>query len=147
MVRDSPVLRDLVQSPRSRDSGNTILQKQFPGGSIAAIGANAPSGLAARPRRVVLLDEVGRYPASAGTEGDPCSLAVRRTDSFWNAVIVMTSTPTIKGASRIEAEFDQTDKRLWHCPCPRCGQYQTLQETQQRPIARRRWKMKWADWQ
>lgn len=126
-VRDTPVLRDIISDPKSRDAGNTIQLKTFPGGNIAIIGANAPAGLAGRPRRVVLLDEVDRYPASAGTEGDPVLLAIRRTESFWNSVIFMTSTPTVKGASRIEAEYEQTDKRKWFCPCPKCGHRQTLE--------------------
>lgn len=130
MIRDCPTLRGKIKSPRSRDSGNTILTKSFPGGSIAVAGANAPSGLAARPRRVVIMDEVDRFPASAGTEGDPCALAIRRTESFWNAVVLITSTPTIKGASRIEAEFTDTDQRRWHCACPKCGAEQWLKWAQ-----------------
>ncbi len=78
------------------------------------------------PRRVLLLDEVDRFSASAGTEGDPCALAIRRTESFWNAVIFLSSSPTIKSFSRIEKEFEQTDKRLWFCPCPKCGKFETL---------------------
>ena len=126
MIRDCPTLRGKVSSPRSRDSGNTILTKSFPGGSIAIAGANAPSGLAARPRRVVIMDEVDRFPPSAGTEGDPCALAERRTESFWNAVILKTSTPTIKGISRIEKEYLGTDQRKWHCQCPKCGGWDWL---------------------
>jgi phage terminase large subunit GpA-like protein len=124
--RDTPVLRELISEAKSRDSGNTILLKTFPGGNLAIIGANAPAGLAGRPRRVVLLDEVDRYPASAGTEGDPVALAIRRTESFWNSVIYLTSTPTVKHHSRIETEYEQTDKRNWFVPCPKCGEYQTL---------------------
>jgi phage terminase large subunit GpA-like protein len=130
MIRDTPVLTGLVRDPRSRDSGNTITTKSFPGGSIAAVGANAPAGLARRPCRVVLLDEVDRMPLSAGTEGDPCALAIRRTESFWNAVVVMTSTPTVKGLSRIESAFGETDQRRWFCPCPRCGAEQHLKWSQ-----------------
>lgn len=130
MVRDTPVLTGLVKDPKSRDSGNTIRMKSFPGGNIAIVGANAPSGLAGRPRRVVLLDEVDRFPPSAGSEGDPCALAIRRTESYWNSVIYMTSTPTIKGASRIESEYEQTDKRRWFCPCPDCGHEQELKWAQ-----------------
>lgn len=126
-VRDTPVLRDIISEQKSRDSGNTIQLKTFPGGNLAIIGSNAPAGLAGRPRRVVLLDEVDRYPASAGTEGDPVMLAIRRTESFYNSVIYLTSTPTIKGASRIENEYEQTDKRKWFCPCPKCGHFQTLE--------------------
>lgn len=129
-VRDTPVLRDIIADQRSRDSSNTIQLKTFPGGNLAIIGANAPAGLAGRPRRVVLLDEVDRFPASAGTEGDPVALAIRRTESFHNAVVYMTSTPTLRGASRIEAEYEQTDKRQWFVPCPKCGKWQTLKWSQ-----------------
>ena len=132
MIRDTPALRDKVSDPRSRDSGNTLLHKTFPGGNIAMAGANAPSGLASRPRRVVLLDEEDRFPTSAGSEGDPASLAIRRTETFWNPVVFETSTPTVKGISRIEARFEESDKRRWHCPCPECGASQTLKWSQVR---------------
>jgi phage terminase large subunit GpA-like protein len=130
MIRDTPALKGKVKDARSRDSGNTINLKTFPGGNIALVGANAPGGLAGRPRRIVLEDEVDRFPASAGTEGDPCALAERRTETFWNAVIYRTSTPTVKGFSRIEAAFEQTDKRRWFCPCPQCGVHQHLKWSQ-----------------
>ena len=126
MARDTPRIKDKVSDVKSRSAGNTILMKTFPGGNLAIAGANAPSGLASRPRRVVLLDEVDRYPPSAGTEGDPCSLAIRRTETFWNAVVVMTSTPTVKGRSRVETEFEASDQRRYFCDCPRCGHAQTL---------------------
>lgn len=126
MIRDTPTLTDKVADARSRDSGNTMLHKTFPGGNIAMAGANAPSGLASRPRRVVLLDEVDRFPVSAGTEGDPSSLAIRRTETFWNPVVVETSTPTVKGFSRIEARWEESDQRHLWCPCPRCGVAQVL---------------------
>lgn len=130
MIRDTPALRGKVRDVKSRDSGNTILHKTFPGGNLAIAGANAPSGLASRPRRVVLLDEVDRFPPSAGSEGDPCALAIRRTETFWNAVIFMTSTPTVKGRSRVEAEWEGSDQRRWFCPCPECGHDQTLNWSQ-----------------
>lgn len=132
MIRDTPALSSKVADARSRDSGNTLLHKTFPGGNIAMAGANAPSGLASRPRRVVLLDEEDRFPTSAGSEGDPASLAIRRTETFWNPVIFETSTPTVKGISRIEARFEESDKRRLWCPCPRCGAHQTLKWAQVR---------------
>lgn len=130
MIRDTPSLKDKVKESRSRDSGNTIEMKLFPGGSLAMVTANSPAGLAGRPRRVVLMDEVDRYPPSAGTEGDPCSLAERRCERYWNAVIYRTSSPTIKGFSRIEKAFLQTDQRKWFCPCPKCGTFQELKWSQ-----------------
>lgn len=120
MIRDCPQLADKVADSRSRDSNNTMLSKVFLGGSITICGANSPTSLRSRPIRVLLMDEVDAYPADAGGEGDPVGLATRRTDTFHNARIVKTSTPTIKGVSRIESEFDDTDQRRWHVPCPHC---------------------------
>ncbi len=126
MVRDTPKLRGRIRDARSRDSGNTILHKQFPGGHLSIVGANAPAGLAMRPVRIVICDEVDRYPVSAGVEGDPIMLAEKRTESFSDAIKIKTSTPTIKGISRIESEFSQTDQNYWYVPCPKCGVFQTL---------------------
>lgn len=132
MLRDTPVLRGLVKDPRSRDSGNTLRQKTFPRGQIAMAGANSPASLASRPVRLVLLDEVDRFPPSAGTEGDPVKLAIKRTANFWNRKILMTSTPTVKGASRIEAAWEESDQRVYEVPCPVCGGFQTLKWCQVR---------------
>lgn len=126
MIRDTSVLRKLVRDPRSRSSGNTLATKTFPGGLIAMVGSNAPSGLASRPIRIVLFDEVDRFEPSAGTEGDPITVAVKRTTTYWNRILVFVSTPGDKGASRIEREFREGDQRYRWCPCPHCGEYQRL---------------------
>lgn len=130
MLRDSEAFKGLVKDPRSRDSGNTLLHKTFPGGHITVSGANSPSSLASRPIRVLLCDEVDRYPVSAGTEGDPVTLAEKRTETFWNRRIALFSTPTIKGASRIEMAWEQSDQRRFHVPCPHCDELQTLKWSQ-----------------
>lgn len=126
MIRDTPVLRGIVKDSRARDSGNTLASKTFPGGHIAMVGSNAPAGLASRPIRVVVADEVDRFESSAGTEGDPINLAVKRTTTFWNRVIIFVSTPGDKSTSRIEPEFLRGDQRYRWCPCPDCGEYQKL---------------------
>ena len=126
MLRDTPILKDKVKDPRSRDANNTTMHKVFPGGHITIVGANSPSGLAARPCRIILLDECDRMPPSAGSEGDPIQLAKKRSNTFWNRKIILTSTPTNKGASRIETAFEDTDKRYFHVPCPHCGHSQRL---------------------
>lgn len=124
MLRDTPALKGKVNDARSRDSGNTILHKTFPGGHITMVGANSAAGLASRPIKVVLMDEVDRYPASAGTEGDPIKLAEKRTTTFWNRKKIKVSTPTIKGRSPIEKEFLTSSMEEWNVPCPCCGKYQ-----------------------
>jgi len=127
MLRDTPALKNAVKDPRSRDSGNTLLQKSFVGGYIAMVGANSPAGLASRPVRCVFFDEVDRFPHSAGTEGDPIDLGKKRTATFtYNRKIVMVSTPTNKGVSRIEAAYAESDQRQYYVPCHDCGHKQVL---------------------
>ena len=126
LLNSTPCLKNKVQDPRSRDSGNTTFQKLFPGGSISMVGANSPASLASRPIRLVLCDEVDRYPASAGAEGDPIQLAKKRSATFWNRKIVLVSTPTNKGASRIEDAFEKSDMRFYHIPCKHCSHKQTM---------------------
>jgi phage terminase large subunit GpA-like protein len=126
MLRDSPCFVGKVKDARSRDSGNTLLHKQFPGGHITIAGANSPAGLASRPIRNVLLDEVDRFPLSAAAEGDPISLAKKRSTTFWNRKMLAGSTPTVKGRSRIESGFESSDQRYYFVPCSHCGEHQRL---------------------
>ena len=124
MIRDTPVLRGKVKDARARDSENTILHKSFPGGHITMVGANSAAGLASRPIRIVLMDEIDRFPPSAGSEGNPIKLAEKRTTTFWNRKKIKVSTPTIKGRSQIETEYLSSSKEEWCVPCPCCGKYQ-----------------------
>jgi phage terminase large subunit GpA-like protein len=126
MLRDCGTLRGKVADVRSRDSNNTILHKRFTGGSITMSAASSPAGLAMRSIRYCLLDEVDRYPASAGSEGDPVNLAITRTANFWNRKIALCSTPTVKGASRIEAAWLESNQQMYWVPCPHCGTHQVL---------------------
>lgn len=126
MIRESPVLRALVGDARSRDSGNTLLVKEFPGGHLTLAGANSPSGLAAKPIRVVLLDERDRHPPSAGTEGDPARLAITRTTTFPNRKIGEVSSPTLEGMSEIAKSYRVSDARIYEVPCEYCGSFQRL---------------------
>lgn len=121
MIAACPTLRDKVFKARSRDTANTITMKTFPGGSLAIIGANSPADLASKPVRYIFMDETDRFPASAGTEGDPQELAERRTETFrHNRKIVKTSTPTIKGRSKIETDYMNGTQEEWHTECPHC---------------------------
>ena len=124
MLRDTKCLSSKVKDPRSRDSGNTLYTKQFDGGHITLVGSNSASGLASRPIRLVLFDEVDRYQVT--TEGDAIDLAKKRAATFWNRKFVMVSTPTNRGSSRIEAAFEETDKREYHVPCADCGEHQVM---------------------
>lgn len=127
MIRDSPKVKERFADPRARDSQNTLRRKAFKGGYVALGGANSAASLSGRPIRVVLLDDVDRYPLSAGTEGNPLQLAIARTSAFWNRKIVIISSPGIAGISHIEREMSLTTCEFWYLPCPDCGVMQILE--------------------
>lgn len=126
MIKDTKVLNNLFYDVKSRDANNTILSKVFPGGRLIMCGANSPAGLASRPIRILLADEVDRFPDSAGTEGDPVDLAAKRMTTFWNSCMGLFSTPTNEGTSRIDEEYLAGTQEEWQHKCPNCGEYHLL---------------------
>ena len=127
LIDESPDLRERVKPARSRDAGNTMLSKEFAGGILIMTGANSAVGLRSTPARYILLDEVDAYPASADEEGDPVTLAEARSLTFAHRrKVFLVSTPTIRGLSRIEREYEASDQRRFFMPCPHCGAMQWL---------------------
>ncbi|KKM75660.1 hypothetical protein LCGC14_1388010 [marine sediment metagenome] len=126
LIEETPALRGKVKDPRRRDSGNTVLSKEFPGGILVMTGANSAIGLRSMPARFLFLDEVDAYPPDADGEGDPIELAVQRTVTFARRKIFLVSTPTIADVSRIEAAYLESDQRRYWVPCPDCGTFQVL---------------------
>ena len=126
MIRDCKVLRSRVADIKSRDAKNTILQKSFPGGMLTMVGSQTPAALASMPVRYVIGDEIDRWAASAGSEGDPWELAEKRTTTFYNAKRVAVSTPTTKGASRIADLFDKGTQERYYTQCPDCGEWSEI---------------------
>jgi phage terminase large subunit GpA-like protein len=129
MIRDVAALSEIAGDPKSRNSDQTILTKQFKNGSsLKMIGADSPGGFRRITARVVLFDEIDGYAAGgAGSEGDQIALGVKRAETYWNRRIIIGSTPTIKGLSRIDREWEKTDQRHYHVPCPACGAMQILE--------------------
>lgn len=129
MLRDTPVLSAISGDPKAKKSNQTILKKTFTNGAnLALVGANSPGGFRRITCRIILFDEVDGYPAGgAGSEGDQIALGTKRSETFWNRKIVLGSTPTVKGISRIEKSFLESDQRRYFVPCPCCGEYQVLE--------------------
>lgn len=124
MIAACPTLKAKFSGAKGRDSNNTITMKTFPGGSLAIVGANSPADLASKPIRYLFLDEIDRFPESAGSEGDPIQLAERRTETFkHNRKIVKCSTPTIKGRSKIERAYMRGTQEQWQTECPSCKSF------------------------
>lgn len=130
MFADSAVLRGKIHATKARDSSSSLLLKTFPGGMLALVGANAPTGFRSMPARFLMRDEVDDYPGDVGNEGDPLLLSERATTTYPdNRKILDISTPTVEGRSRIDTEFKRGDQRYYHVPCPHCATHQRLEWT------------------
>lgn len=127
LIEASSSLREKVKTKKSRDSGNTILQKDFPGGTLVLAGANSAVGLRSLPARYLFLDEVDGYPNDVDGEGDPITLASARSRTFSKRKLFLVSTPTVSGLSKIEPAFEASNKQFYHVPCPECGEFQKLE--------------------
>lgn len=118
-----PEIRRQVVPAKSREPGNTATHKKFVGGELVMTGANAAASLRSTPARFLILDEIDAFPLDVEGEGDPIALAVQRTVTYrGRRKILMISTPTIRGFSRIEAAYVESDQRRFHVPCRHCGE-------------------------
>lgn len=130
MIESTPALRRRIGDPRSRDGGNTISYKKFPGGWIGVVGKNSPNKLRQQSARITIDDEKDGDKASSGDEGDASDLLANRSESFSNSVYIGASTPTIAGQSKIWRDLEVSDWHVWECKCQKCGEYQELKWSQ-----------------
>ncbi|MBJ2258312.1 phage terminase large subunit family protein [Pseudomonas psychrophila] len=127
-IKATPVLSERVAANRSRDSRNTMDTKEFEGGSLYVTTAGSAANLAELSARYIYGDEIDRWDVDVGEEGDPIELAETRGSTFGrNAKFYFSSSPTIKGASRIADLFETSDQRYYYVPCPHCGHMQILE--------------------
>lgn len=124
LIQNCPALRERVVEAKAKEPGNSIFRKRFVGGELILTGATSPKGLRSLPVRYLFMDEVDGYPGEAGDEGDPVTLAIQRTVTFRaRRKIYMVSTPTVKGESRIEKAYAESDQRIYEVPCKHCGEF------------------------
>jgi len=127
-VASMPCLTGIIKKVRSRTSGNTLLLKEFPGGSWTFTGSNSPASARSDSIRYLVLDDLDGFAQDAGDEGAPHDLLKKRTDAFGSKKkIYINSTPTVAGISHIEKEFDESSQGLFYVPCPHCGEMQFLE--------------------
>ena len=124
LIRATPALRKLIGSGRTRNADETLLYKAFPGGFVALAGAGSPDNLARRPVRVVMYDEIDKYPITK--EGNPLDLGDERMATFANWLSLRACSPTIADESLIEASYLDGDQRQPSAECPHCGHRQFL---------------------
>ena len=126
LIEECPALRNLVKDRRSRDSGNTVFSKEFPGGLLVLTGANSAKGLRSMSARYLFLDEVDGYIGDVDGEGDPVRLAMARTRNYARRKMYLVSTPVLSGRSRIERYYQASDQCQYYVPCPACLEMQVL---------------------
>ncbi|WP_375646602.1 phage terminase large subunit family protein, partial [Bartonella sp. TT29SHDZB] len=126
MISASPALSERIAPARARDSGNTMFSKEFYGGTLMITGANSAAGLRSSPIRYLVLDEVDAYPLNVDNEGDPVTIAEKRTSAFIQRKIFKLSTPTHRDTSRIAKDFVLGDQRYYNVPCDACGVLQPI---------------------
>jgi len=127
-IAATPELRARVAASRSRDARNTMDTKEFEGGTLYATTAGSASNLAELAAKYIYGDEIDRWDVDVDEEGDPIELAETRGSTFGrNAKFYFSSSPTIKGASRIADLFEASDQRHYYVPCPTCGHMQVLE--------------------
>lgn len=127
LIEASDRLKTRVAPSKQREPGNTMLMKEFLGGILVITGANSAVGLRSMPIRYLFLDEVDGYPPDVDDEGDPVQLAEARTRTFGlRAKKFLTSTPKMKGTSRISIAYAGSDQRKYFVPCPLCDAMQPL---------------------
>ena len=126
MIDECPRLKEKVRDPKSRDSGNSMFQKLFPGGVLVLAGSNSAASLRSMPARFCVFDELDAAPGDLDGEGSPLDLAEARTRTFKRRKGMVVSTPTLANRSPIEREFLNGDMRFYQVPCVHCGTYQKL---------------------
>jgi len=126
LIAETPALVERFAGDKSKDSSNTIMAKEFDGGILVLTGANSAVGLRSMPVRYLFLDEVDAFPSDIEGEGDPVSLAEKRTTTFNRRKILITSTPTVRDKSRVEREYLRSDQRRYFVACPHCDHKQWL---------------------
>lgn len=132
-VKATPVTREIFTENR-RGEGNTILQKQYPGGQISIVSARNPDDLAMRACRILMFDEVDKYPLNVGAgeggtggEGDSIAVAWGRATTYGKrAKKIVACSPTVQGLSRVEQEYLASSQGIFLQTCPHCGHAKEL---------------------
>ena len=121
--RLQPMLKATPEIAKKFDDTSPLLELQFDGMYLTLAGSNSPSGLASKPIRFLMMDEVDKYPGASNKEADPIKLATERTKTFHNKKIYITSTPTLKTGHIWKEKEDADIEKHFFVPCPHCGEY------------------------
>ncbi len=112
------------QIPKNRDRFK-LLEMHFADMSLNLCGANSPGQLSSRPIRYLFADEIDKFPEAGTKEAGALELAKVRTTTFWNAKLILTSTPTVPGGQIWQA-YEAGSQHCFFVKCPHCLHPQQL---------------------
>lgn len=128
MIEETPAVREVLTSTTSRDAANRREFKDFAGGQLYMEHAGSPVRLKSTSVRTLLVDEIDEFSTHLHSGDDPVDLLNGRTSAFPGTYKrLYISTPTVRGLSRIEQLYEQSDQRRFYVACPHCGHEQHLQ--------------------
>jgi phage terminase large subunit GpA-like protein len=122
---ESPALRGLLGTGKSEGRNTLTVKTLAGGGSLKILAARAPRNLRRHDVKKLFVDECDAMEVTA--EGDPISLAIKRTLAHPDRKIVVGSTPTSEDASVINRLYLESDQRIYETPCTHCASYFEIQ--------------------
>lgn len=127
MLDEVPAVRALLTSTASRDGANRREFKDFEGGQLYIEHAGSPQRLKSTSVKVLIVDEWSEFAANLTSGDDPGAMLEGRNSAFPATYKrLKISTPGIQGLCRTTEDFDKSDQRHYHVPCPHCGAEQPL---------------------
>jgi len=119
ILNESPIVSAL---PMIKD--NALFKAWENGAEITGVGANSAGRIRTLEVDVADADEIDAITSEATDEGDKLAAFLRRTRGRKRQHHWLASYPSIKGGSKIDAAFDQTDGCVWFFDCPKCNEAQ-----------------------
>lgn len=127
MLRDVAVMREIFPAFLARHKDNTLQAKKFLGSMLHLRGGKAAKNYRRISVDVAYLDELDAFDSDVEKEGDPVTLAAKRTEGATFPKLVCGSTPKLKGLSLIERRVELAEKRFrYHIACPECDTFHPI---------------------
>jgi phage terminase large subunit GpA-like protein len=126
MIEGAAALTEKLNVSKSREGSNRLDLIDYPGGLLYLASAGSAPNLKSDSLCYVVCDEADEYGWDVDGRGDPLGLIESRQSNFPRRKLLIFSTPTVKGSSRIEGEWARSDQRRYLVPCPHCQEPQAL---------------------
>lgn len=121
MIKATKVLDDKIAVNSGKESGNTLLIKNFPGGMVRLTGGNSAAALKSMPAKWRIYEEPDEYPRDLEGQGNAVDLVRVRGRTYGKrAKEFLNCTPNLKSDSIIWQMFTAGDQRHYTMPCPHC---------------------------